>query len=135
MKRIVNLLLAASLLAGMSGIAAAEQEGSVVAKVPFAFSVQGKTLPAGTYTVRRLNDQNADFLVLRNAEGGEALPILTGLNGHAAGAGLVFHRYGDEYFLSAIRTSSGEHNLPQSKAEKKLVRETGYAITTVGGSR
>lgn len=135
MKRIVNLLLAASLLVAMSAVAYAQEDGSVVANVPFAFSVKGKTLPAGTYRISRVDTQNSDFLLLRNLQGGEAIPLLTGLNNYAAGSSLVFHRYGDEYFLSSIRTHSGEHAVPQSKAERKLARDTSYEVTSVGGSR
>jgi len=33
---------------------------------------------------------------------------------------LVFHRYGDQYFLSRISTTSAGHDFPISRAEREL---------------
>src|SRR4030095_8157159 len=98
------------------------------ASIPFDFIVKGKTLPAGTYDIRRINDQ-PDGLIIQNMRdhrdhimfetesiGGTRLPR------HGE---LIFHRYGDTYFLSQIW--SGEdydgRRLAPSHEERNRRRE------------
>lgn len=80
------------------------QSRTIVAKIPFAFTVGDKALPAGQYTVRAAS-QNGDVLAIQNRESDQAAMRLT--NSIIAGkvpenAKLVFHRYGPRYFLAEV---------------------------------
>ena len=98
------------------------QTNGVQADIPFAFSVSGSTLPAGTYVIRA-SDSGSHILSVRERSHGASIITLaspgdsTGVKNNV----LVFHRYGDQYFLSEIRTqdSSMNYGFSTSKAEKK----------------
>ena len=93
--------------------------------VPFAFSVSGKTLPAGEYRISP--DQNSTGLVLISSTDGRTTFAMTH-NGVASASTaqptLVFHRYGNQYFLARISAGEGTAavmDLPTSKAEREAV--------------
>ena len=90
--------------------------------VPFDFSANNKTLPAGTYIVNpatdnrvmwRVEDVNQRTLVIVMA--GQ----LTG-SSEPGNLGLAFRRYGDHYFLAALKTRSLQIELPKSRDERNL---------------
>src|ERR1700736_5726377 len=90
----MTLLLAATIAFAQS------KEGDVVVNVPFAFVAGGTTLPAGHYIVSRqsdslrIHDRNSQglFVPTHSAQRPE----------HESASKLVFHRYGDTYFLSEV---------------------------------
>ena len=97
------------------------QENSVEAKIPFAFSINGSTLPAGTYVIR--SDVSSMHVVWLKDSSGKAQILTLGMPGDSSRAKdhvLVFHHAGDQYFLREIRTEASTMNytFSQSKAEK-----------------
>ena len=80
--------------------------GDTIADIPFAFTVANHTLPAGRYNVTRLgattlrisSPHNQGTLVLTHAVEGKAP--------ESKGA-IVFHRYGESYFLSEVWVAAG----------------------------
>jgi hypothetical protein len=73
--------------------------------IPFEFIIKGETLPPGTYTVKRLSSDKPETLLLSRTDGGSRVYILTKsvqANTRASGSKLVFHQYGDQYFLSQV---------------------------------
>ena len=97
------------------------------ATIPFDFSVRGKTFPAGEYEIKRFSDA-PDGLVIsdvnnRDHELFETEPVEAR---KALNRGeIVFHRYGDSYFLSEV-FAGGEQTgreLPESRQERSLRRE------------
>ena len=98
--------------------------GETVAYIPFTFTVANRSFPPGHYTVTRLNqtllrifnsyNQGTVFLT-HSAEG--VAPEETGK--------MVFHRYGNSYFLSEVwgPASSARHQLSESRAEAELTRK------------
>jgi hypothetical protein len=62
-----EFMLAGAMLLGAVGTAHAGMEPVVHAKVPFAFVVNGQTLPAGTYTIQR-DDLSLGTLLIRSDE-------------------------------------------------------------------
>lgn len=105
---------------------------SIRANIPFDFMVKGKTLPAGPYEIRRINDepQGLDIYSRSNHENVlfETDAIQTRTFHRAE---LVFHRYGNTYFLYEIWTP-GENvgrELPTSRAERRLERESAKTNT------
>ncbi len=97
--------LASALILILVTVASAQSGSFVVADVPFSFHVQDNHASAGTYRVGYQGIGN-DYLVLTDKSG---INVVAGLNFHGRQpessrvAKLVFHKYGDEYFLVAIR--------------------------------
>ena len=68
---------AAALLLFGAGTALASTETMLKAKVPFAFEVNGRPMPAGTYLIQR-DDVSPDVLVIRGAnKGNHAMAIVS----------------------------------------------------------
>ena len=81
---------------------------NVKAKVPFDFVVGGKALPAGDYSIQSIPTGNSHALVIRKENAGGGM-VLLGNSAQSASPSLdtrlVFHRYGETYFLSQIWTA------------------------------
>src|SRR6266567_2316478 len=94
------------------------------ANVPFDFTISGKTLPAGTYTITSVS---SNVIQIRSRDGHYTVFTTTFADGkHAAGGGkLVFDKYGERYFLSEVLCPSAEMSLaiPTSKLEKSVRME------------
>jgi hypothetical protein len=117
-------MLAVSLIV-LSGMAVAQSiRGHVTAQVPFDFMVGNKTIPTGECVVQS-SGLDGRVLLVRNLEAKASLLAMssqTESNKDSADTVLIFERYGDRYFLSAIRVegSNRTYHLPQSKAEAEL---------------
>jgi len=121
MKRIATIALSIVATLLTSGSAFAQDHG-VKATVPFNFNVSGSWLPAGTYTIGS-NSENGRVLRVTSRDqniGAFALGMIDDGN-PGQRAEMVFHSYGDQYFLSEIHYphSSIKVRLPLTKAEKK----------------
>ncbi|OLE55819.1 MAG: hypothetical protein AUG51_01390 [Acidobacteria bacterium 13_1_20CM_3_53_8] len=106
----------------------AQQRGTLKAHIPFAFSVNEQTLEAGDYTISRLTENS---IVIESADGRHRViaqvPRTVSTNPNAAQnlEKLVFHQYGDQYFLAQvwmIRATDGRE-LNRSKSEAKAADE------------
>jgi hypothetical protein len=94
--------------------------------IPFAFQVGTTVLPAGHYDVHAQAAQGA--LSIRCFDCKAGVMVLTNAISAADMSGktvLVFHRYGERYFLSAAWTSGYDQGrgLRKSKAERELARD------------
>jgi hypothetical protein len=100
-------------------MAAARVEAAQIrAKVPFAFTVDGTQLPAGTYTIESVQ---GSMLFVRGF-GSSAIVLSNGVSGKdAATPKLVFHRYGERYVLREAWMGGGATGraLPASKLERE----------------
>ena len=89
---------------------AAQSERSKVTNIPFNFIVGGKTLPAGEYTVEP-NRRDYDKVWLVQSRDGHASALFITMPARASETQektkFVFHKYGDQYFLSQIWTAGG----------------------------
>jgi hypothetical protein len=99
------------------------------AAIPFDFIVRGKTLPAGNYEIERINN-SPDGLMVRNVneKRDEAVFETEPVEPRQVPnrSEIIFHRYGDTYFLSEVLTA-GEETAQQvipSRSERLLRRET-----------
>jgi hypothetical protein len=124
MKRITAFALLAIANFALAGTSYAQSNG-VWAKVPFAFTVGDKVLPAGTYTIK---PDSTHVIVIKNHDhpGEAALSLVNqASNGSPSGGKLLFLKYGSQYFLSEILCNPADMNLsiPPSKREKRAQRE------------
>ena len=81
--------------------ATASITGTVKVTIPFDFTVAGKTLKAGTYYIGPANEGNE--MAIKSASGRTAVMAPTNLVSVAnkvVPPKLVFHKYGDQYFLT-----------------------------------
>jgi len=121
------ILMTLTLLFVLTAASAFAQSSTVLkVTVPFQFSVRGKLLPAGKYTINR---ESQGFLIIQSADRHLSCVVATI---HAQSSrmrdesSLVFNHYGEFYFLSAIRTEGTDSDLQiyQSSAERRLEAAT-----------
>lgn len=117
MKKLGFTIFAAAVL----GLPLCAQEATFRADIPFKFSVSNTTAPAGKY-------------VITAQQAGSPVVLLAGSHSYYLDfyptksytspeePKLVFHRYGDQYFLSQISTGSASRDLPMSRVERELTK-------------
>jgi hypothetical protein len=120
MKRIaaISLILAAGFLTAGSALAQSRQ---VAANIPFNFTINGRSLPAGHYLIG--TDPNSPN-VLRIEDRDDSVYVMTMAMPESSerqtNNTVQFHKIGGQYFLSSIRVSGSSMNchLQTSKEEK-----------------
>jgi hypothetical protein len=123
----IALFVAASFFTAGSAIA---QDHAVKATVPFNFTVNGSSLPAGNYTIASDVTSPRILRITDWDKGVHVLAIsLPNSNEQGQANKLVFHRYGNQYFLSEICSEASSMNvrLSTSKQEKRARAETQQA--------
>ena len=125
-KRMCVGALALSFMVSLAALpAAAKSVDGMRAQVPFDFHVGDKLVRAGNYTV---DSMTADELLIRIRNGKESAATTTN-SGRERGNGegrarLIFHKYGDQYFLAAVWGSDANgRTLAESKRERNLRKE------------
>jgi len=136
MKNVVvkfGLLAVIMMIAAIVPAKAQSLQYKLTANIPFDFTITNKKLPAGKYSVVRAQNSNGDqVLLFSSADGHQQLSRLTipvyARDVMKAGV-LVFHQYGDEYFLTEIWPAGGQTGraLPKSRAERELQRQSNDA--------
>jgi len=128
-RQLIGILLAGCLLAWLAAVPAqAQLPGEPIrVTIPFDFSVRGKTLSAGKYEITRIGDEPDGLLVynLTNHQHAvfESEPVETSRTPRRGE--VVFHEYGDTYFLAQIWTGgeeTGREVIP-SRDEKRIERD------------
>ena len=96
------------------------------AHVPFDFRIEGKTMPAGDYTVTFVNrESNLQTILVKSADGHKACFVrATPVEARAVAESgkLVFNRYGGDYFLSQVWTPAERAGLQlrKSRSERSI---------------
>jgi hypothetical protein len=108
----------------MLAAAQIQSDTRIVVKVPFDFVIGSKIVPAGQLTVQRLALEK-DVLTMRNRDA--KLNIFANSSRietkePSATTGLVFHKYGNRYFLWKVKVEGSQtaYRLPESPAEAEL---------------
>lgn len=120
------LLLAALVL--VTAVASANaQTARATANVPFEFVVGSKTLPAAHYTISDMTSGSQVVKISAREENANLFATTIPLSRKASDdkGKLVFHRYGNRYFLAEI-WSPGERQgqkLKKSQEEKSIENE------------
>lgn len=124
------------MLAFFAMLAAAPAYAQSKADIPFNFQIRNEKIPAGQYTVARANQNSGTtVLLLRNADG-RGIEMFTPMSVQARESQdqgkLVFHRYGDQYFLYQVWEAGNNagHELPKSRRERAVERELAKAQPT-----
>jgi hypothetical protein len=131
MKSLVSRILVAGFaLAGLVAVEA--QSRMITANVPFSFYMGSSAMPQGVYQVNEL--ALGKVVALRNQMGGKSIAVwqTTGKARDEAPR-LVFHRYGETYFLSEIWDGNGDIGLQlaRSAREKELASNGAAPVLAV----
>lgn len=123
MKQILKTVALLSLLMIAASAVHAQAERRAVIDIPFAFHVGDKTLPAGQYRIepnRRGSDKAWVIRRTDDSAGTVVMTIPTWTNKVREKTQLVFHRYGDQYFLSQVwtRGTGSGIELPVTREER-----------------
>lgn len=121
MKKSILSSLAVAALGALCAINLAAQNSKVNVTVPFDFSVDANSFPAGDYTVSFLSDH---VILIGGAGQPRKFVLATSVSSPSreGSASLVFHRYGSAYYL--WRVWAGDtvgRELPVSKSERELI--------------
>ena len=117
-----SLLTTVLLMAAGSAYAQLGSAQEVRANVPFDYKVGNATMKAGNCSIRAAGI--ADVVGIRCAGSGAKLALTSLVSGKpTAETKLVFHKYGDEYFLAQIWIGGEDtgRQLPRTHAEKELM--------------
>ena len=111
----------------LTALPAYSQAEQLRANIPFPFIVGEKTLPAGTYRVEGVRRDSKLLWVIQQRESrGTAVFITTPIRSVTQEeAKLVFHRYGEEYFLAQIWSVGGNtgREVAETQREHTVRRE------------
>ena len=110
------------MLATLTGLASAQATRVITAEVPFDYVVNGKTMLAGECSIKTEGDAQAVLWITTDNARMAVLPNATETNKPSDMTKLVFHRYGDRYFLASIEREgeSRGYELPAGKLEAEL---------------
>ena len=110
------------------------EPGSLAVDIPFDFMAGGEPLPAGHYIVAMQADS---IKIFRPQAQGIFVLTHAGLRSSDQGSKLIFHRYEDTYFLSAVCVSGARdtRELVRSPAERKLAGQSEMELAVVRATR
>jgi|HubBroStandDraft_6_1064221.scaffolds.fasta_scaffold1842541_1 hypothetical protein len=100
----------------------AQAQSRVQADVPFAFSLQGRAMPAGNYQIIARSGQVLEVRSLDSQHGQLLIKPMSLQSSKDQSPKLVFHKYGDQYFLSQIWYGDSHYGVgfAESKREKEI---------------
>ena len=127
LKGFTMLALMVSLALATAVVANAQSTPKIVATVPFEFSVGYKALPAGEYSVRSIASAGNGLLIQSSDGKVSALRLSdpTRRTKDRPKARLVFHRYGERYFLAEVWSGldNSGRQLLRSQEERAIESE------------
>ena len=97
----------------------------VTAQIPFDFTIGDRKLPSGKYSVGRVRQSSDDIVLSIEDQDGRSKAIHTSIAARNLDltdqATLVFHRYGDQYFLYQVWPAGATtgRQLPKSRSERE----------------
>ncbi len=125
MKKQLFVLLGLGLL--LVGASASAQTVNMKVNVPFNFIVSGGTLPNGEYTIQGLGTSGNAISIRSSDKTAKSLELASRCESRKMSeqSKLVFHRYGNRYFLAQIWMAGNNagHELPQSRREVEVARD------------
>lgn len=131
-----GVVLYVALLVAAPALMAQTKSEDVVADIPFSFVAGEGVFPAGQYIVSKVNDN-----ILRiEGSGQQARFVATNASQRPVSDNsckLVFHHYGDSYFLAQVWARGNQHGreLPRSRAERELAAKAATLENTVVAAR
>ncbi len=126
-RRLTNTMLIAGLSVLLGSFAVSAQSSREVADIPFDFHAQGVTLPAGTYTVKQVNE-NGLFQIYDGTGHSTFLSAPIKEMGATGNPRLLFRCTGNERILAQVWTvGDAGYSVPDSWLEKQNHRRLDMA--------
>ena len=128
----VSLLFAVVLATAAVSAQAQSLSYRITADVPFDFSIADQKLPSGKYSVGRVRQNTNDMVLSIDDERGRSKAVRMSIPVRVFNAKdkatLVFHRYGDQYFLYQVWAAGDEtgRQFPMSKTEREIRESLGW---------
>lgn len=124
-KPLISLIIAVGFIVALIATTSATPfTVRIRAEIPFDFLVGSKRMPKGEYLIESVNESGT--LTIRHAKKGKAVTFMTIRHKPTdkPKSKLIFHRYGEQYFLARIWDGSSETvlKLDKSKAEKRAAK-------------
>ena len=123
MKKAICRIAGMLALASLAITQAARAQEPVLANIPFDFTVGKMTLPAGEYRTQKVRDSSPALLIQRTDRSAAMIVMAQAATSNAPQpkTKLVFHRYGNQYFLAQIWVAGSSRGLelPKSAKEKE----------------
>jgi hypothetical protein len=119
----IALIVALTAILAQPAVKAQATSNAVVANIPFAFQIGSYSLPPGTYSIRM---QGNDLLSIKGEAGAVVMLVMRdSANQPSLDSAVVFHHYGNRYFLREVRTQGDEGFLwsYETKAERRAKLE------------
>jgi len=122
-----GLFTVLAMVATSSSVSGQSLAERLKANIPFEFTIQDHKLPAGEYVIGRALPSSGDLILeitsLAGRESAFATSAVQSLSPKRK-ATLVFHRYGDEYFLIEIWPGGKTGRaIPKSHREQEIERQ------------
>lgn len=128
----IALIVAFTTLLGQPAAKAQAVGIPVIANIPFAFQIGSSYLPAGTYRVQM---QGNDMLSIKGESGAAVMLVMwETANQPPSDSAIVFHHYGNQYFLREVRTGGNQAFLwsSETNAERRAKMEEAAANPNSG---
>ena len=134
MKYLRTMITTVLLLAAGSVAVKAQERPILTATVPFAFTLESTDLPAGTYTVSILSPFN--MIKMQSADGRKVawIGVIPSMKSEESKqVKLVFHRFGNEYFLAQVwEQGSKVHRDLRSGKRARQLAQNGDGMQFIG---
>ena len=140
-KHCVRILSAFFGLAALAVASKGQTPDQIVVKIPYEFVAGGKTLPAGTYKVNRVSENNQRALTISSFENHAAVFVLSSEVASRSGAeqpSVSFQQVGEQHLLSKIETADHVYTIPVSRAailEAAMKNNNGTSMSGSSGSK
>jgi hypothetical protein len=126
LKGFTMLALTVALALATAAASNAQSANKVVADIPFAFTVGDQSMPSGQYAVREANSLGNALMIQSNDAKSSVIRLTHSIRPDTSkSARLVFHRYGERYFLAEVwgGGDSTGRQLLKSRQERASERE------------
>ena len=124
-KQILSIVATLALLIPISIIGFAGLSGTVKSDIPFDFTVGNIEFKAGKYSVGRLSaSSSGGTLIIRGEDNGAVanFNVNKATDKVDSQARMIFHRYGNQYFLAQVLGDTNGSELMKSKAEREAAK-------------
>jgi hypothetical protein len=114
--------------ASLAIAAQAQEVDHVVVRIPYEFVVDGTTLPAGSYEVRRASSRIESRILLLSSYNNRASVLLVPFeveNARNDKPQVSFERIGDQYVLSRIQTAENIYEISISRPSQEMLLASG----------
>lgn len=121
-----NLIVKSTMLLGAAVLMSFGADAqSLKVSVPFQFEANGKTLPAGQYSVR-MTSENAGIYSMRNMDTHEGVLLVTvhPIANSAGEAKLVFQQAVDGYYLAEVWTGDNARAVRSPRGRNSILAST-----------